>query len=131
MASLDKMAHHKAKRRPNDGPFRRLVMAARGEACRAAPGCKGPIQAAHIWGKGQTGPSEVENGVPLCAGHHQAYDGYRLKLRPEWLDSDQIAWLEDAGYVAWAADGQPYGRGWRRFEYRLPAPGGQKRGEPL
>ena len=73
------------------------------------------MQAAHIWSKGQGGPSVVENGVPLCQPMHTAVDGNRDKFRYEWFDPDQIAWLREVGWVDWDDEGQPFGRGMRRF----------------
>lgn len=98
----------------SDAPFRAEVMAAYGEVCRVC-GATGWVQAAHIMAKSQGGPSLVWNGMPLCEPDHTAYDGYRLKLRREHLTNEQAAWLEEYGYIAWDDDGQPYGRGARRF----------------
>jgi hypothetical protein len=103
------------KRRVNEAPFRRAVMAARGEHCRVC-GSSQWVQAAHVWSKGRGGPTVVENGIPLCQPHHTAYDSSRLRLRREHLDPDQVEWLRQKGWVDWDADGQPIGRGCRLFE---------------
>jgi len=75
--------------------------------------------------RAQGGPSVVENGGVLCGnfstasphqgGCHEAHTQLRLLWRKEWLDPDQIAWLSSAGYVWWNEDGEPCGRGSRRF----------------
>jgi hypothetical protein len=103
------------KRRPNDAPFRRAVMARRGAHCRVC-GATDWVQAAHLWPKGQGGPSVVENGLPLCQQHHGEFDSSRLQLKRSHLDVDQIAWLRAQRWVDWDADGQPFGRGCRRFQ---------------
>lgn len=60
----------------------------------------------------------VENGLVLCASHHQAKTESRLLVRFEWLDADQVAWLGEVGWVAWDDAGQPYGRGFKHFAAR-------------
>lgn len=80
--------------------------------------CEGPMEAHHlIFGSGRP-KYEVANGLPLCRLHHQqAHSGW-LKIRPEWLSPAATLWLADQGYVAWDADGKPYGRKWKVFDER-------------
>jgi 5-methylcytosine-specific restriction endonuclease McrA len=115
MHSVDK--DHRRKKRRNDGPWRKEVMALRGERCRSC-GATRSVQADHVVPRSQQGPSIVENGLPLCRKCHDDKTASRLKIQPSWLDDDQIVWLAEVGWVAWDADGQPYGRGWRHFEER-------------
>jgi hypothetical protein len=72
----------------------------------------------HLQPRSQGGASVVENGLPLCRGHHAAKTAGRLRIDRGWLDPDQVAWLAEVGWVRWQADGQPQGRGWRHFEAR-------------
>lgn len=101
--------------RPSESPFRAEVLALCGTRCAVCQTSR-DIQAAHIIGKGQGGPTVAWNGIPLCREHHEAYDQYRLKLRWEHLTVPQLAGLMLAGYVDWDDDGEPFGRGMRRFE---------------
>lgn len=82
------------------------------------------IELDHIQPKSQGGLYEPGNGVPVCSwrsvtipgGHHLAKTEGRLKYSPEILLPVTIEYLAAAKWVAWDADGQPYGRGWRHFE---------------
>lgn len=97
----------------------RLVRDTRGELCVAVASeygiCQGHHEADHIVPKSQGGPYVVENGAVLCHRHHEMKTNSELKYRREWLQPDQVAWLAECGWVAWDADGQPYGRGWKHF----------------
>lgn len=108
-------ASGRAKARRNDGPWRSQCLEKRGAWCRVC-GYSGRVEIDHVFPRSQGGPSVVENGLPLCPTHHQAKTESRLRFRFEWFDADQIAWLEEVGWVSWDADGQPAGRGWRHFE---------------
>ena len=99
----------------NDSGWRAECIEKRGAWCRAC-GFSGRVELDHIVPRSQGGPSVVENGLPLCPSDHQAKTESRLRFRFEWFDADQIAWLEEVGWVSWDADGQPAGRGWRHFE---------------
>jgi hypothetical protein len=119
------VARTRRSRRPSDAPFRAEVLARWGNGCAVCG--EGPVQAAHLMAKSQSGPSVVENGLPLCLLHHTAFDGYRLQLSWSVLADVQRAWLAAAGYVAWDADGQPTGRGARRFAPMTAAQLAQRR----
>ncbi|MFD4422607.1 DUF222 domain-containing protein [Agromyces sp. NPDC058484] len=64
----------------------RLALAERDGGC-AHPGCRRPVahtQAHHIrWWKRHHGPSDLENGVLLCAFHHGLLhrNGWRIEIR--------------------------------------------------
>jgi hypothetical protein len=103
------------KQRPSEAGFHREVMDAYGRRCAVCLD-GGWVQSAHIVGKGQGGPTVVENGLPLCQADHTAYDQYKLRLRFEHLTPTHRRWLAEVGYVDWDAGGQPFGRGHRRFE---------------
>lgn len=112
-----------AKRRKNDAPWRRECEQARGLYCRSC-GDTSHLECNHVWPKSQQGPSVVENGMFLCGafsrttpgGCHPAVTEGKLKMKREWLDPDQVAWLREVGYVWWDEDGELWGRGSRRFE---------------
>lgn len=103
------------KSRRNDAPWRNEVMELRGKACRACDSREW-VQCDHVWPRSQGGPSVVENGLPLCRVCHEDKTASLLKIRPEWLDDDQLDWLAEVGWVEWNEQGQPQGRGWRHFE---------------
>jgi hypothetical protein len=123
----------KNRKRPkrNDAPWREECLTRRGRYCRAC-GAGGPAEVAgappfqrparlevdHIKPRGQGGPSVVENGLVLCASHHQAKTESRMVIRPEWLELDQLDWLKAVGWVWWDELGQPQGRGWKHFAPR-------------
>lgn len=65
----------------------------------------------------------VENGLVLCASHHQAKTESRMVIEPSWLEPDQLEWLKAVGWVWWDADGRPQGRGWRHFAPMVGAGG--------
>jgi hypothetical protein len=113
-----------AKRRRNDAPWRNACIALYGDCCANcyATGC----QMDHMIGRGQGGPSVVENGLPLCGpgsslspfpgGCHQAKTDGKLKIRPEWLWPDQVAWLAENGHATWHPDtGEVSGRHMKVF----------------
>jgi hypothetical protein len=79
------------------------------------------LQADHIKPRSQGGPSVVENGMMLCEDHHTAKTESRLKIRYEWLDEDQVAWLQQVGWVWWDDAGEVYGRGRKHFEPKRSA----------
>lgn len=113
------------KPRRNDAGWRAECEAKRGLVCRGC-GDTNHVQMDHIWPRSQGGPSVVENGLPLCGefsrntpgGCHPAKTAGRIVIEFSWLDPDQVAWLAAVGWVAWDADGQPRGRGWRHFGRR-------------
>lgn len=113
-SELKRKTEKRPRTRKSEAPFRHAVLAAYGKACKVC-GSLTWVQAAHIWSKGQGGPTIEENGVPLCRPHHEDYDQYRLQMRYEWLAPNQLAWLATSGYATWDEDGQPIGRGARRF----------------
>lgn len=101
------------RNRRNDTQWRNDCLEARGERCRSC-GTTMNVQMDHMIGRGQGGPSVLENGLPLCgpfakACHDRKTAGL-LKIRREWLDSDQVAWLELAGHAIWLPDGTVAGR---------------------
>jgi len=116
------------KHAKSDGPWRLECILKRGSFCRACGSTK-HFEMDHIWPKGQGGPSVVENGLALCGawGDCQAHalkTAGSIQIHREWLDDDQIEWLEQVGWVAWApADGAVTGRGWRHFAPIDPATG--------
>ncbi len=83
-------------------PAQKAVLIARDGGC-AWPGCLRPpshTQAHHIrWWERDEGPTDVENGIMLCAHHHHRVhdDGWRILIRgdgswfipPPHLDPDQ------------------------------------------
>ena len=103
--------------RRNDAQWREDVLAAYGRSCVVCATTRW-LQADHVWPRGQGGPSDVRNGLPLCEEHHRAKTEGRLRIRYEWLAEDQRAFLREAGWVWWDADGLPCGRGWKHFEER-------------
>src|SRR5262249_11172194 len=40
------------------------------------------IKAAHICGKADWGSDDWRNGLPLCANHHDAFDGFLFGIEP-------------------------------------------------
>jgi 5-methylcytosine-specific restriction endonuclease McrA len=107
--------------RRNDGPWRRECIEARGERCRRCLSTRW-VQMDHMWPKSQGGPSVVENGLPLCRACHAMKTESRIVIEPDWLDSDQVEWLADVGWVLWdSLTGEPSGRGWKHFAARRVA----------
>lgn len=82
----------------------------------------------HLIPRSQGGPYVPANGWPLCGpwsvtipgGHHLAKTDHRLLIRPEWLDSDMIAWLAQAGHAWWTPDGEVHGTHRRIFTSAQP-----------
>lgn len=120
-------------RRRNDGPWRAGCLTLRGGYCRACGPftqfvdsnghpCGRRLEVDHIWPRSQGGPSVVENGLVLCVAHHADKTASRIVIDPAWLDPDQVAWLADAGWVAWDGAGQPHGRGWKHFGAQRSGP---------
>lgn len=112
------------KPRRNDSGWKAEVHARYGHACVSC-GARRHVQADHIWPRSQGGPSDPRNGLPLCGEFsetgldcHGRKTASTMLIRPEWLAPDQIAYLEDVGWVAWDEKGQPHGRGWRHFAPR-------------
>lgn len=114
------------QRRRSDGPWRNDVMARRGEVCVSC-GTRQHVQADHVWPKGQGGPNDVRNGLPLCGGFgngcHDRKTAGTIVIEFDWLDDEQRAWLAEVGWVAWDEEGQPYGRGWKHFGSAPRGPG--------
>jgi hypothetical protein len=108
------------QRARNDAPWRAEVMALRGEQCRAC-GSTQQVEADHVIERSQCGPSIVENGLPLCGefGPCQAHlrkTRNQLQIRRDWLDPDQIEWLDRQGHARWDPDdGTVSGRFWKTF----------------
>ncbi len=102
------------KPRRNDAPWRRDVIALRGEWCRSCRTSRG-LQCDHVMPRSQGGTSVVENGTMLCRECHEKKTNSEIQYRHEWLDDDQIEWLAAQRWVAWDADGLPYGHGFRHF----------------
>lgn len=105
--------------------MRRAVIELRGAYCRVC-GKVRQLECDHIIPKGIGGsPSKtcVENGWILCRDHHEAKTRHRLRIRPEWLDDDQIEWLADQGH-AWWEDGEVHGLHRRLFVPGQLATGG-------
>lgn len=108
--------------RRNDGPWRAEVIALRGGYCRGC-GDTRHVECNHVWPRSQLGPSVVQNGMMLCGafslttkgGCHPAVTEGKLLMQKGWLDPDQVAWLQEQGYVWWDENGEPCGRGSRRF----------------
>lgn len=102
----------------NDSPWRADVIARKGSRCVAC-GLYGYVEIDHIWPRGQGGPSHVLNGLPLCGSYgcdaHGKKTNSTLKIEWAWLDDEQRVWLAENQWVAWDAEGQPYGRGWKHF----------------
>lgn len=103
----------------NDAAWRHAVEDLRGAWCRACGLTRG-LQCDHVWPRSQGGPSVVENGMMLCREHHEAKTAGTLRLRFDWLDPDQVAWLEDVGWVWFDETGEPCGRGRAHFDPRPP-----------
>jgi 5-methylcytosine-specific restriction endonuclease McrA len=104
--------------RRNDAPWRAEVFELRGGYCRV-PACGGrDLQCDHLIPRSQGGPSVVPNGWPLCRAHHEAKTAHELKIRPEWLDEDQVEWLATEGHATWGEDGEVRGRHRRLFTVR-------------
>lgn len=120
----------------NDGPWRAEVLRRYGTVCVSC-GDSNHVQADHMMPRSQGGASDPRNGLPLCGefsrntpgGCHPAKTAGRILIRPEWLHPEQIEFLAEAGWVAWDADGQPYGRGWKHFAPMVGA-GRKKGGDP-
>lgn len=112
------------KRRRNDSQWRAEVLMIRGAFCRSC-GDTHDLQADHVMERSQGGKSVVENGLVLCGpwsrvtpgGCHARKTESRMLIRYEWLDDDQIAWLQEVGWVWWV-DGIPHGRGCKGFAER-------------
>lgn len=102
-----------ARRRRDDSQWRSDVMDKRGHRCRACGGDR-DVQSDHLIPRAQGGPSIVANGLPLCGpfgrGCHDRKTAHQLKIRREWLDPDQVAWLELEGHTMWLPDGTVAGR---------------------
>lgn len=113
------------KPRRNDGPWRRDVLALRGEWCRSC-GDSADLQIDHVQERSQGGASDVENGLVLCgpwsrvtpAGCHVRKTEGRMLIEFDWLDPDQVEYLAAVGWVWWDADGVPNGPGCRGFANR-------------
>lgn len=111
-----------AKRR-NDSAWRNACAELYGTGCLNCGDTR--TECNHIWPRSQGGPSVVENGSFLCGpfslaspfpgGCHEAYTRKRLKMRREWLTSEQERWLKSTGYVWWDSHGIVWGRGYRNF----------------
>lgn len=94
----------------------------RGPRCRAC-GAIGSVEVDHIKPRGQGGQSDVENGLVLCGpfgcGAHDRKTASLIKIEFEWLDPDQVEYLEAQGWVTFdAVTGEPSGLGWKHFNAR-------------
>lgn len=121
----------RAKPKRNDGPWKAEVHRRYGVVCVSC-GATRDVQADHIWPRGQGGPSDPRNGLPLCGDFsdtgencHGRKTASTMVIRHEWLQQEQIDFLADAGWVRWDEDGQPHGRGWRHF---APIAGAEQEG---
>lgn len=69
-----------------DWRFRRRVLQRYGATCAVcgldivSPKGDPIVEAAHVHARGEGGPDEPENGIPLCPNHHWAYDRGWLAL---------------------------------------------------
>ncbi|CAN5397352.1 HNH endonuclease signature motif containing protein [soil metagenome] len=83
-------------------PAQRKALAARDGGC-VAPGCGAPASwthAHHVIPWSEDGPTDIDNGVLLCAFHHRMIHRGEFKLRmtrgqpelqaPRWMDPDQL-----------------------------------------
>jgi hypothetical protein len=52
---------------------------------------------------------------PHPGGCHAAVTENKMLMERDWLDPDQIAWLEDVRWVWWDQLGEALGPGSRRF----------------
>lgn len=97
----------------------------RGTFCRAC-GSSQHLELDHIKPRSQGGQSDVENGLPLCGawgscGAHARKTAGSLRIQKSWLDPDQIAYLDQIGWVRWDPEtGEVSGNGWRHFEPEQP-----------
>ena len=105
----------------SDSLWREAVIEWLGERC-SVPGCFAatwPVQIDHIIPRAQGGLSDLHNGWPLCVLHHDSKTAGELKIAPEWLTREHIAYLGEHGWVQWITyndePGQPVGNGWRHF----------------
>ena len=73
-----------------DWRFRRRVLHRYGTACAVCgldietPDGRDEVDAAHVYARGDGGPDEVENGLPLCSRHHWAYDNGWLAISDDY-----------------------------------------------
>ena len=73
-----------------DWRFRRRVLHRYGTACAVCgldietPDGRDEVDAAHAYARGDGGPDEVENGLPLCSLHHWAYDNGWLAISDDY-----------------------------------------------
>lgn len=73
-------------RKIRDAAFRGQVLAAYDDTCAVTNlrivngGGKAEAQAAHIWGVGEGGPDEVQNGIALSATAHWLFDRHLISL---------------------------------------------------
>ena len=101
--------------RRNDAGWRRAVEQKRGRWCRVC-GTARRLECDHVKSRSQGGRSDVENGMMLCSLHHAQKTNKELKVRPRWLDPDQIVYLATIGWVWWDESGEVYGEGRRWFD---------------
>lgn len=121
-------------KRHNDGPWRNACIERYGEVCRSC-GDTAHVQMDHVIPKSQdsTARADVENGLPLCGefsrntpgGCHPKKTRSELRFDPRWFEPEQIAYFARKGWVAWDAEGQPFGRGMNHF---LPMAGRELKG---
>ena len=87
--ALDDRQSFSVRRRPRDPEFRKKVLAAYGYRCAV---CRFAVQrdnrplaleAAHIKWHEARGPAEIENGMALCALHHDLFDRGAFTVLPD------------------------------------------------
>lgn len=72
--------------------------------------CDGPIEVDHLIPRSPATRWALPNGCPMCRHHHRLKTEHSLLIAPEWLDPDQLRWLEDEGHAEWLLDGVVVGR---------------------
>lgn len=116
LSSRGRRAASRSQQRRNDSAWRAACIEIRGDLCRV-PGClrPWPVQMDHLIPRAQGGPSVVANGTPWCEFHHRAKTEHQLRIHRDWLDPDQITWLEEEGHARWLEDGSVAGAHCRLF----------------
>ena len=109
------------RRRRNDAQWREDCLMRRGAFCRACGySVAMHLQIDHMKPRSQGGRSDVENGLVLC-GPFGKCDAHRRKtersmlIERDWLDRDQVEYLDEIGWVRWNEDGEPEGYGMKGF----------------
>lgn len=102
-----------------DARWREKVYALRGRWCRACGGDR-DVQVDHMVPRSPATRWAIEDGLPLCGDFgrgrcHPRKTAHQLKIQRDWLDPDQIAWLDTMGYAVWQSDGTVTGSHCRLF----------------